>query len=105
MLSGAMVMTRAIDTGALAQDIGNIEAAGPIGPLRGTMVLHANDAPMILMIPDSGPTDRDGNSPLGVHAAPYRLLAEGLAAQRIGSSASTSAACSAVRLPYSTPTR
>ncbi|WP_372426147.1 alpha/beta hydrolase [Salinarimonas chemoclinalis] len=37
------------------------------------------------MIPGSGPTDRDGNSPLGVRAAPYRLLAEGLADRGIGS--------------------
>ncbi|GGK52726.1 alpha/beta hydrolase [Salinarimonas ramus] len=63
----------------------DIEAPGPMGPLRGTMILPAADAPIILMIPGSGPTDRDGNSPLGVHAAPYRLLAEGLAEQGIGS--------------------
>lgn len=31
-----------------------------------------------LIVPGSGPTDRDGNSPLGVSAASYRLLAEGL---------------------------
>jgi alpha-beta hydrolase superfamily lysophospholipase len=30
------------------------------------------------MIPGSGPTDRDGNNPLGITAAPYRLLAEAL---------------------------
>lgn len=63
----------------------DIEAPGPSGPLRGTMVLPAKDAPVILMIPGSGPTDRDGNSPLGVRAAPYRLLAEGLAEQGVGS--------------------
>lgn len=40
---------------------------------------------MVLIIPGSGPTDRDGNSPLGVVAAPYRLLAEGLAERGIGS--------------------
>lgn len=32
-----------------------------------------------LIIAGSGPTDRDGNSPLGVRAGTYRLLAEGLA--------------------------
>lgn len=32
----------------------------------------------MLVIPGSGPTDRDGNNPLGVTAAPYRLLAEAL---------------------------
>lgn len=39
----------------------------------------------MLIIPGSGPTDRDGNNPLGVSAAPYRLLAEALAAQGVGS--------------------
>jgi pimeloyl-ACP methyl ester carboxylesterase len=33
----------------------------------------------VLIIPGSGPTDREGNSPLGILAAPYKLLAEGLA--------------------------
>jgi pimeloyl-ACP methyl ester carboxylesterase len=36
-----------------------------------------------LIIPGSGPTDRDGNNPLGVKAAPYRLLAEALAAKGV----------------------
>jgi pimeloyl-ACP methyl ester carboxylesterase len=36
-------------------------------------------APVVLIIPGSGPTDRDGNSPWGVKAASYRLLAEALA--------------------------
>jgi hypothetical protein len=39
---------------------------------------------MMLIIPGSGPTDRDGNTPLGVKASTYRLLAEGLAARGIG---------------------
>ncbi|GHA86423.1 hypothetical protein GCM10009069_07040 [Algimonas arctica] len=32
----------------------------------------------MLMVPGSGPTDCDGNNPMGVRAASYRLLAEGL---------------------------
>lgn len=82
MLPAALAMTLAL--GAPTQS-GDIEAPGPNGPLRGTMVVPAKDAPIILMIPGSGPTDRDGNNPLGVRAAPYRLLAEGLAGQGIGS--------------------
>ena len=83
MLSAALAMTLAL--GTPTQVSGDIEAPGADGPLRGTMVLPAKDVPIILMIPGSGPTDRDGNSPLGVRAAPYRLLAEGLAGQGIGS--------------------
>lgn len=53
-------------------------------PLHGTM-LSPDSAPraVAVIIAGSGPTDRDGNSPLGVSAGPYRLLAEGLAAQDI----------------------
>jgi len=43
----------------------------------------ADQGPVALIVPGSGPTDRDGNSPAGVLAAPYRLLAEGLAARGV----------------------
>jgi hypothetical protein len=48
-------------------------------------MLHSVEGrgPVALIIPGSGPTDRDGNSPLGIKAASYRLLARGLAAQGI----------------------
>jgi len=39
--------------------------------------------PVVLIIPGSGPTDRDGNSPLGLRAATYRRLAEGLVARGV----------------------
>jgi pimeloyl-ACP methyl ester carboxylesterase len=49
------------------------------------MLPGAKGSAPVLIIPGSGPTDRDGNNPLGVRAASYRLLAEGLAARGIGS--------------------
>ena len=53
-----------------------VEAPGPSGPLRGTMLSPSTEhGAVILIIPGSGPTDRDGNSRAGVLAAPYRLLA------------------------------
>lgn len=57
-----------------------IEAAGPLAPLKGTLLRasEGEEGPVALIIPGSGPTDRDGNNPLGVTAAPYRLLAEAL---------------------------
>ena len=62
-----------------------VQAPGPLGPLKGTMLAPAaGGAPMVLIIPGSGPTDRNGNNPLGVRAATYRLLAEGLAQRSIG---------------------
>ncbi|WP_434668545.1 alpha/beta hydrolase [Klebsiella sp. B345] len=59
-----------------------LEAPGPTGPLKGTL-LTPNSKPtsVALIIPGSGPTDRDGNNPLGVNTSPYRLLAEGLASK------------------------
>jgi hypothetical protein len=63
-----------------------IEAPGPNGALRGTLLsADALWQPMVLIIPGSGPTDRDGNNPMGVRAATYRLLAEDLAARGIAS--------------------
>lgn len=62
-----------------------LTAPGPEGALSGTLVPPAAGQPVILMIPGSGPTDRNGNNPGGVSAAPYRLLAEELAARGIGS--------------------
>lgn len=59
--------------------------AGPKGPLAGTWLDAGAGAPIVLIIPGSGPTDRDGDNPLGVTAAPYRLLAEALAARGISS--------------------
>lgn len=59
-----------------------LEAPGPKGPLRGTLLtLYSKPTSVALIIPGSGPTDRDGNNPLGVNASPYRLLAEGLASK------------------------
>jgi pimeloyl-ACP methyl ester carboxylesterase len=60
-----------------------ITAPGPNGPLAGTLLDAGQKAPVVLIIPGSGPTDRDGNNPLGVKAAPYRLLAEALAGKGV----------------------
>ena len=59
---------------------------GPDGPLAGTLLLAGPaDAPVVLILPGSGPTDRDGNSPAGLSAASYRLLAEALAERGLSS--------------------
>lgn len=56
---------------------------GPRGDIAGTFVDAGKNAPVVLIIPGSGPTDRDGNNPMGVTAAPYRLLADALAARGV----------------------
>ena len=68
-----------------------VQAPGPSGPLKGTMLAPAaGGAPMVLIIPGSGPTDRNGDNPLGVgadrmftSARPRRLAAQGVGSVRI----------------------
>lgn len=62
-----------------------VDIPGGPGPLKGTMLAPATgpQGPAILILAGSGPTDRDGNSPLGVKGATYRLMAEGLAARGV----------------------
>lgn len=63
-----------------------VQVPGPLAPLSGSLISVANpQAPVVLIVPGSGPTDRDGNNPLGVRAGTYRLLAQGLAGQGISS--------------------
>ncbi|KMO20015.1 alpha/beta hydrolase [Methylobacterium platani] len=62
-----------------------LHARGPGGLLEGTWQPAAPGAPVVLIVPGSGPTDRDGNNPGGVAAGTYQLLAEGLAAHGIAS--------------------
>lgn len=81
LLFAAGLLTIAVTTPLAAQEA--LTAPGPEGPLSGTLTRPADDAPVVLVIPGSGPTDRDGNNPMGVTAAPYRLLAEALASRGI----------------------
>jgi predicted alpha/beta hydrolase len=62
----------------------DVEATVPDGTLRGTWLAPAG-APgaAAVIVAGSGPTDRDGNSPLGISASTYRMLAEALGAQGI----------------------
>jgi uncharacterized protein len=63
-----------------------LQTPGPKGALKGTMLAPEKArVPTVLIIPGSGPTDRDGNNLLGIKGAPYKLLAEGLAAKGIAS--------------------
>jgi len=49
------------------------------GALSAAMLRPDTSSAAVLIIPGSGPTDRDGNNRLGVKGSPYKLLAEGLA--------------------------
>ncbi|MEN2791845.1 alpha/beta fold hydrolase [Sphingomonas oligophenolica] len=84
----AAVVTAMSGPAAIAQERGEevaIEAPGPQGPLAGTMTSGGAGAPIVIIIPGSGPTDRNGDNPLGVSGGIYRQLAAGLAARGIAS--------------------
>lgn len=71
---------------ASAQVESQVEARVENGPLRGTLLSPQGGArAAVVIVPGSGPTDRDGNNPLGVDAAYLRMLAQSLAARGIAS--------------------
>ena len=53
------------------------------GELYGSHISAGADSPLVLMIPGSGPTDRDGNGPNGLNTNAYKLLAEELFSEGI----------------------
>ncbi|MBS1103840.1 alpha/beta fold hydrolase [Gluconobacter sp. Dm-62] len=81
LLSGVVGLT----SHAIAAESSAITAPGPQGALAGTFVNAGTGKPVVLMIPGSGPTDRDGNSALGQKPATLRQIANGLAAHGISS--------------------
>ncbi|ANY18845.1 Alpha/beta hydrolase family protein [Tsuneonella dongtanensis] len=81
IMAAALAATFAV--GANAQE--PLTAPGPAGDLAGTLIRPAEGGAVVIIIPGSGPTDRDGNNPGGITASSYRLLAEALHARGIGS--------------------
>lgn len=82
----AAVLTAAAPAALAASPVETfVDIPGGPGPLKGTMLAPAGGphGPAILILAGSGPTDRDGDNPLGVKGATYRLMAEGLAAQGV----------------------
>lgn len=62
-----------------------LEVAGPNGALKGSYLGPPAPSAAVLIIPGSGPTDRNGNNPMGMVPGTYRLLAEALAEKGIAS--------------------
>lgn len=55
------------------------------GSLHGAYKNAGEGAPLILIIPGSGPTDKDGNAGQGLQTNAYKFLAEGLAESGVSS--------------------
>lgn len=80
------LMLSAVACPLSAQEVITTTHAGLQGDLAGTLEgTLAQGTPVVLIVPGSGPTDRDGNSPLGIAAQTYKLLAEALAQRGIAS--------------------
>lgn len=64
-----------------------VQLGGSAGALFGTLLRTSSGraANPVLILAGSGPTDRNGNSPMGISAQPYRLLAQELASQGVSS--------------------
>lgn len=85
LIATALLAATPMAAPAVAPASTEITAPGPLAPLHGTLLDAGQGAPVVLIVPGSGPTDRDGNNPYGVKAASYRLLAEALAGKGISS--------------------
>lgn len=81
LISGVVAFAKNLNDGDMAPEVKELAA----GALHGTMLNTRNSDPVVLIVPGSGPTDRDGNSPAGVKTDAYKLLAEGLSKERISS--------------------
>jgi hypothetical protein len=75
----AVAIVKKSNDGRIAPEISDISA----GALHGTMVNARNSDPIVLIVPGSGPTDRDGNNPAGLRSDAYRMLADDLIRERI----------------------
>lgn len=63
-----------------------VQIDGPAGPLEAEMLAVSDAANAVVIVPGSGPIDRDGNSPqASVSSDTYKLLAEDLAKAGIAS--------------------
>jgi len=62
----------------------SIASAGGV-ELFGTLLSRNNKEKLAIIIAGSGPTDRNGNNPMGVKAASYKMLAHALDSQNIAS--------------------
>jgi len=69
VLSGVIAFAKEINDGDIAPEVKEIAA----GQLHGTMLNARNDDPVVLIVPGSGPTDRDGNNPMGMKTDAYKF--------------------------------
>ena len=64
---------------------GDVRIKGPDSTLGGEAIAPDGASNVVVIVPGSGPTDRNGNSPNGLKTDAYKKVAEGLAAVGIAS--------------------
>ena len=62
LLGGVVAFAKNINRSDIAPEVKEMI----VGQLHGTMLNARNSDPVVLIVPGSGPTDRDGNNPMGV---------------------------------------
>lgn len=72
----AALLCTALPLHAAEKPISTVNGAAHLGGVLDTA--DAKNAPVVLIIPGSGPTDHDGNNPLGGKPQSYKLLAAAL---------------------------
>lgn len=82
IVGGIVALAKGFNDGDDIQPAATEMAAGE---LHGMLIDKRHKDPVILIVPGSGPTDRDGNSPLGLKADSYKLLANALIDRDIAS--------------------
>lgn len=84
ILSLSLSAQNEVDPGFRESDIVLTTSTGQI---HGTLLIPGNvkKPPLVIIIAGSGPTDRNGNSPLGVQSNTYKMLAENMAKNSIAS--------------------
>ncbi len=81
VIGAVIAIVKKFNDGDIAPAISEISA----GELRGTLVDIRHRDPVVLIVPGSGPTDRNGNNPAGLNTDVYKLLAEAFAKEDIAS--------------------
>ena len=85
-LLASLIASTLLWPAASAGDI-EVQIDGGLAPLKGSFLLPDGEArvPAVLILPGSGPTDRNCNSPGGINTDAYKLIANELAKQGIAS--------------------
>ncbi|MDD1016548.1 alpha/beta hydrolase [Pseudomonas rubra] len=81
-----LAATLAFANSSMAYDESPLQMPGPLGPLSATLLSARELAPVVILVPGSGATDRNGNNKAsGLRPFTFKLLAERLADQGISS--------------------